>query len=299
MFLTKLKIAAVLLVAILGPVVGVLTHQALAEPAKEQKKTAESGDQVEGVLKAMDASKNKITITITIKDPQTGQKNAQEKAFDVAKDASILLAGPGKGDGKPVKLADLKEGMRLVLRLSQDKKSASSIRAAEKENLVEGAVKAVDAGQNTITVTNKNKETKLEEEKKFDVAADARIIQVGHSKDGEKVVKLADLKQGTRLTLRLSQDNKAVVGIRVAAPTASGVVKAVDAAKLSITVTHGAKDNAKDTTYEVEKKAAVLIDGKEGKLADLKEGVQIHLLLSPEDGGVVGIQAGGKKGKEE
>jgi hypothetical protein len=132
------------------------------------------------------------------------------------------------------------------------------------------------------------------------VAADARIVVTGHAKGDEKAVQLADLKEGMRLALRLAPDNQAVVGIRVAAPTASGVLKAVDAARHSITVTHGAKDNAKDITYEVEKKAPVLIDGKEGKLADLKEGVQIHLLLSPEDGGVVGIQVGEKKkGKEE
>jgi hypothetical protein len=300
MLLTKLKIAAavLLVVGILCTGAGVLMHRALAEPAKVQKKNTENGEHVEGVLKVVDAARNKITVTT--KDKQAGQKSEQEKAFDVATDATIVLASRGKEGGKPVKLADLKAGMRLVVRLSPDQKTATNIQAAEKDNTLEGAVKAVDAGQNTITVTNKNKETKQAEEKQFDVAADAQIILAGHAKGGEKAVKLADLKEGMRLALRLSPDNKAVVGIRVAAPTASGVVKAVDATKRSLTVTHGAKDNAKDITYEVEKNAPVLIDGKEGKLADLKEGLPIHLLLSPDDGGVVGIQVGEKKkGKEE
>jgi hypothetical protein len=301
MLLNKLQIATVVLLAVglLGTGAGVLTHRALAELAPK-KKPAENGDQVEGVLKVVDATKNRITITTTTKDVQSGQKNVQEKAFDVAPDARIVLAGPGKDSGKVVKLTDLKEGMRLVVSLSQDKKTASGIQAAEKQQLVEGAIKAVDAAQNTITVANKDKQTGQKQEATFPVAADARIVRTGHAKGNEKAAKLGDLKEGMRLVLRLSPDNKAVVGIQVAAPTATGVIKSVDAARSSVTVTLGAKDNAKDITYEVEKKAPVLIDGKEGKLADLKEGSPIHLLLSPEDGGVVGIQAGEKKkGKEE
>jgi hypothetical protein len=159
MLLTKLKTAAAVLLAVglLSTGAGVLTQRALAEPVKEQKKTAEDGGRVEGVLKALDAAKKTITVTVAGKDVQTGQKNAQEKAFAVAADATIVLAGQGKKGGQTVKLADLKEGMHLVVRLSQDKKTATRIQAAEKENAVEGAVKAVDAGQNTLTVTNKDK----------------------------------------------------------------------------------------------------------------------------------------------
>ncbi len=296
MLLTKLKIATalVLAVSLVAAGAGLLAHRVLAEPAKEKPKTTENVDQVEGSLKAMDAARNTITITITTKDVQTGQKNAQDKTFAVAADARIVLDQGGKDGGKAVKLADLKEGMRLVIQLSQDKKTAASIRAAAKENTVDGAVKAVDAAKNTITVMNKDKETKQKQEQTFAVAADARIVLAGHGKGGEKVAKLPDLKEGMRVVLQLSQDNKAVVGIRIAAPTANGVIKAVDAAKNRITVTHGAKDNAKDITYEVAKNAPVLIDGKEGKLTDLKEGMPVFLLLSPEDGGVVGIRVGDK-----
>src|SRR5262249_12822641 len=160
----------------------------------------------EGVLKALDAAQNTITVTITTKDKQTGQKQTQEKAFAVAADALIVLAGPGKEGGKTVKLADLKEGMRLVVRVSPDKQTATRIQAAEKENLVEGAVKAVDAGQNKLTVSHNDKETGQKQEQTFDVGADARIVLLRHSKGDEKAVQLADLKEGMRLVLRLSPD---------------------------------------------------------------------------------------------
>src|SRR5262249_26138230 len=138
------------------------------------------------------------------------------------------------------------------------------------------------------------------QDKTFDVAADARIVIEQGGKDGSKAVKLTDLKEGMHVALRLSQDDKAVAGIRVAAPTANGIVKAVDAAKNRVTITIGAKDNAVDNTYEVGKKAPVLINGKEGKLTDLREGMPVYLLLSPEDGGVVGVRAGEKvKSKEQ
>ncbi len=302
MLLTKLQSATALLLAvsIVAAGAGVLTHQVLAEPAKEKQKAPESAEQVEGSLKAVDATRNTITITITTKDAQTGQKNAQDKTFAVAADAKIVIDHGGKDGSKTVKLADLKEGMRLLLRLSQDKKTTTSIQAAAKENTLEGVVRAVDATKNTITLTTKDMESKQKQEKTFDVATDARIVLARHAKEGEKAAKLADLKEGMHVLLQLSQDDKAVVGIRVSAPTATGVVKAVDAAKNRITVTLGAKDKAVDITYEVEKKAPVLIDGKESNLTDLKEGMLVTLLLSPEDGAVVGIRVGDKgKGKEQ
>ena len=62
-------------------------------------------------------------------------------------------------------------------------------------------------------------------------------------------------------------------------------------------MTVGAKTTATDVTYQVEKGAAVRIDGQEAGLADLKPGTPATLLLSPANDGVVGVRVGKAKVK--
>jgi hypothetical protein len=193
-----------------------------------------------------------------------------------------------------VKLADLKDGMRVVVTLTADKKTITEIRASKKVNAVTIGIKSVDAEKRTVTTTSEDKKAGIVRDETYTVAADAPVTFADHGKGAGKPGKLADLRPGMRATLRLSEDGKSVVDIRVAAPTAQGVVKSVDAEKNAITITVGAKDKATDVTHEIEKGATIALDGKEAKLTDLKPGAQIQLLLSPKNA-VVGVRAGEKK----
>jgi biopolymer transport protein ExbD len=73
--------------------------------------------------------------------------------------------------------------------------------------------------------------------------------------------------------------------IAMAAPV-SGKIKSVDAEKSSITVTVGEEDKA----YTVNDGAKISIDGKDGKLADLKAGMNVKLTLN-DDGKATAIEA--------
>jgi hypothetical protein len=293
-----LKTAAVLAGVVVGIGVCPFVARASDAPPDDKKKAAEAAkaNQVEGTLAAVDVSRNSIRVVSTFKDPNTGQKSEMDRTFPVAADAKIFLTDPNKEKtkGAVVKLADLKDGMRVVVLLSEDKKTATEIRATVKDTSVTAGLKSVDAEKRMLTVATKDKQSGQQGAQSYAVAADATVVFLGHEKKGETPGKLSDLKEGMGVTLRMSEDGKTVVAIRVAAPTAQGVVKGVDAAKNTITVTIGAKNTAMDVTYELDKAATVQIDGKSGQLTDLKVGTQVQLLLSRENSGVVGVRAGAK-----
>lgn len=300
MSLNALKTAAVIAAVVVGVGAGPVAARASAA-AQDKKKPApaDKANQVEGVLKAVDVTRNAIRVLSGTKDPKNGLKSEEDRTIAVAPDATITLAAEGKGGAKAppkaVKLADLKEGMRVIVRLSEDRKTVTDVKAAPRENAVTGQVRSADAVKNTVTIGTKDKATGANGEQTYAVAADATVSIAGHGKESGRTGKLADIKQGMSVTLRLTEDGKSVVAVRVAAPTAQGVVKSVDAVKGTLVITVGAKNTANDVTYEV-KAAPIRIGGKEAKLADLKPETRVQIQLSPGDGSVVGVMAG-EKGK--
>jgi len=117
MFLTNLKtVTAVLLViGLLGTSAGVVTHRALADkPAAanaeeknaSEKPKSEVGPSLSAVVKAVDAGKSTITVTVVV-DP--AKKQIEEKTFALAKDARVMLHEwrTKPEEGKEGKLADL------------------------------------------------------------------------------------------------------------------------------------------------------------------------------------------------
>lgn len=263
--------------------------------AEDKKKPADKANQVEGTIAAVDVTANKLRVISVTKE--NGIKSESDKTFPVAADAKITRAGTGKTGATVVKLADLKDGMRVTVTLTADKKTITEIRASRKENAVQIGIKSIDAEKRTVTTTVEDKKAGVVRDETYAVAADAPVLFADHGKGAGKQGKLADLRPGMRATLRLSEDGKSVVDIRVAAPTAQGVVKSVDAEKNSITITMGEKDKATDVTHEIENGATIALDGKEAKLTDLKPGTQIQLLLSHKNA-VVGVRAGELKPKK-
>jgi hypothetical protein len=204
-------------------------------------------------VKAVDAEKN----TITIDEP--APEDVAGTTFAVAPDASITI------DGKPGKLAGIPAGSFVNLGLSVDSQTARNLQA-EGPNLGEcggSPVSAIDVMNNTITFDEKAAPAVAG--KTFTLLKDAWITI--DNRQGQ----LADLPVGSYVNVTLTVDQKAVRSLGAQGPRESGVVKAVDATKGTITVD--------DTTYAVAKDALIVVDGRQVTLANLPTGVEVNLNL--------------------
>jgi hypothetical protein len=308
MLLTKVKIVTTVLLAVatLGMGAGWLTHQALAQkPTNEAVKGADkkARTEVSGVVKAVDASRNTVTL-------HPGKEFLEPQTFTVAGDAKVLL-DDGTGDKfgfQEGRLADLSEGAPVTLRLSEDQKV---VRIWVEGPTIQGTLKAADAGKSTITATVALTKGEPATDKTFAVAKNARLfIDDGQAPDKSQPRKqpgLADLPANAVVYLKLSADRKVVGSIRAEGQTVTGLVKAVDGARNTITITISIKGEPQvdrlDRTFPVAKAAQVFIDDGKSKdkakpadargVADVPVGAQVALRLSLDGQSVVAIVAEG------
>jgi RNA polymerase sigma factor (sigma-70 family) len=204
-------------------------------------------------VKAVDAEKN--TITFDDKAPA----DVAGKAVPVPADATIMI------DGKPGKLVGMPAGAFVNLVLTVDR---STVRRLDAEGPNLGGcggspVKSVDTVGNTITFDDKAAAEVAG--KTFSVAKDANIVIDGRSGN------LAGLPQGSYVNVTLSVDQGTVRQLHAQGPPVSGVVKAVDTEKHTITVD--------DKTWTVARDVNVAIDGKRGELSGLAAGTNVTLRL--------------------
>jgi RNA polymerase sigma factor (sigma-70 family) len=305
MLLTKLKIATavVLAVGLLGTGAGWLTHQALADKPTD-KAVTDAGQkertEVRGVVKAVDASQNTILVHLS-------KEFAGEKTFVLAGDAKVLL-DDGTGDKlgfQEGKLADLAEGVSITLRLSADQKVT---RLWVEGPIIQGTLKSVDAANHRITATVALTKGQPATDMTFDVAKNAKLfIDDGQAPDKSQPAKqpsLADLPANAVVSLKLAADRRVVGSIRAEGQSVTGLAKAVDGTKSTITVTISVKGEPDvDRTFPVAKTARVSIDDGKPKdkakpaeapsLADIPIGAQVTLQLSLDGQAVVAIRAEG------
>jgi hypothetical protein len=290
--LTKLQSATaiVLTLAALGVGAGVFLPQAIAEKpgqakpadAADVKAKPERGPSVAGIVKALDTAKNTITVTVLVKPDK---KETEEKTYDIAKDAKVLLDEARTKEEKPAegKLADLIEGTHVVLELAPGGKSVVQVSARGPS--LQGQVKSVDAKTPALTLTHKQKDGLKEET--LALAKEARImLNDGLSKEGkDKEGKLDDLTEGTPVLVHMSVDRKRALEIRPQGETVQGTLKGYDAGNLTIGVT------VKENGAVVEKSYTV---AKEARLTDLSDGAPVALRLSVFDKKTV-VEAHGLK----
>jgi RNA polymerase sigma factor (sigma-70 family) len=305
MLLTKVKIGTAVLLAVvtLGLGAGWLTHQALAEkPTSEAVKGADRKHRTEvsGVVMAVDAARNTVTL-------HPGKEILEPQTFTVAGDAKVLL-DDGTGDRLGFtegSLADLSEGAPVTLRLSEDHKV---VRIWAEGPTIQGTLKAADAGKGTITATVATKKGEPATDRTFAIARNARLfVDDGHVPDKSKPTKqpdLADLPANAVVFLKLSADRKVVGSIRAEGQTVTGLVKAADGARSTITITVSTKGEPDvERTVPVAKAAQVFIDDGKPKdkakpadargIADVPVGAQVTLRLSLDGKSVVAIVAEG------
>ncbi len=252
------------------------------------------GSNIRGILKAVALAPRTITVTIADKKSDPGQ----DKTFPVAKSTTVIILDGKSKDKSSIgesKLEDLPIGAVVNLKLSADQKVVSNIQAEGPE--IQGIVKAVDGAQNTITV-NVNDGTQAVD-KTFRVLSTTSIAISDGRDTGKKTSgssKLTDLPVGAQVTLKLSPDQKSVLSVSARGESISGTVKAVDAARNSLTLSYarGKSEPTEERAFDVPKGASVRIDGKEGKLSDLPTEAAVTVNLAPDQKTVTSLQADGK-----
>jgi Cu/Ag efflux protein CusF len=139
----------------------------------------------------------------------------------------------------------------------------ASIASAEE---AKGTVKSVNAEKAHLVIKGILNDTT------YDLNKDAKLCL-----DGKKA-KLADLREGDHVTIEYMKagDNRLMAAevraLRKATET-TGTVRGAVSEKHELIL----KGILRDTTYQLEKDATIWINGKEGKLADLREGDQVRL----------------------
>src|SRR5262249_27137662 len=137
-------------------------------------------------------------------------------------------------------------------------------KAVEDETEVRGVAKAVDGDQNTITITISPKGQPAAD-RTFSLVRSAVVsIDDGKPKDKSKnktkpspTQRLADVPIGAHVRLRLTEDKQSVAAVVAEGPTLHGTIKAVNAAKNTVTLSVKAQG---ERTYNVLENAVVLLD---------------------------------------
>ncbi len=242
----------------------------------------------EGVMKGMLITKLKVTAVFCV---AVGVLAIGSGAL-VHHSLAGTAPSEGGDHGRPVAAVE-PETLLIADEEPADEDAAATRREQPKgETTVGGSLQSVDTAKNTVTIKISNRRTGPME-KTFELAKDIAILRDG------KAAKLSDLKPGGRVALKLSADQKTVVGISVVGSTVQAPLKSVDAAKNTITITTETRQGKVDKTFQVAKDAKVTVDGKDAKLADLKAGATVLLTLSAEDGNtVIQVRTPSRRGGE-
>ncbi len=226
----------------------------------------------EGVLKAMLMTKLKVTAMVLL-------------VIGGAVMGGGALVHPSLADTSADRPAVAAEQPRLPQaeepQESADREAQPPKEQPKKEATVGGTLQGVDAAKNTVTVTTSNRATG-KVDKTFEMAKDVVVLRDG------KPAKVSDLKKGGSITVKLSPDQKTAVSISETGKTMAAPLKSVDPQKntITLTVSQGRDPVKKDVTHELAKDGKVTLEGKEVKLADLKDvrpGSTIQLTFSVDD----------------
>jgi ferric-dicitrate binding protein FerR (iron transport regulator) len=190
-------------------------------------------------------------------------------------------------DGKAVKLAEIMKGTMVRLEIN-DKGEAAGVYA--EGPIKGGAVKSVENGK--LTLLGQGRDSVVGNDTTYALAENVKVLM------GREPAKLADLKAGTRVLLKLSMDEKTVLTINVqrrrgeerspiaATRATQGVVSAIQDNTLTVVFSVRPIDN--EETFDMGPAVRVLVDGKPAKLADLKPGMRVRVVKN-DKGELIGI----------
>lgn len=295
MLLTKNKFVTLFLLTagLLGTDASWLTSEAAADGPDKTVRTKPDGDknepakkantEVSGVLQQVDLARSILVLATKELGPAT---------LIIAKDAKVVV-DDGTGDKfgfRDGKLADLTEGLAVIVRLTPDREKVIAVWI--EGVTVQGVLKAVDAANDRITALVRGSKREPAVEKTFEVSPASRSRSSIVRKKGPDRDREARRPVGRRRgDLEALRRPKNVRTIWAQGQSLSGTLKAVDGAKNTITIV----GREGDKTIELAKDVKVSIDDgkgdkappKQGKFADLTIGSMVTFRLStgPEDGG--------------
>jgi RNA polymerase sigma factor (sigma-70 family) len=151
---------------------------------------------------------------------------------------------------------------------------------------IQGLLKAIDVKVGTITIESVSRDRNTTE-KSYNLAA--KDIKV--STTVGQAVTLTDLSAGLHVHLQLKEATD-VTAIRVDAPSLTGFVAQVDAAKKTITIATGGREATVNTTLDVADNARMAINGRAGKLDDVQLRQPVQVMLSLDKKTVLALQSG-------
>jgi hypothetical protein len=254
---------------------GALATVVLSADQKTAETVLAEGPTVTGTVKSVDAGQNTITL---VTRPARGDEGAEEKTFRVEPGTEIAV-DDGRGRRTSIqdgKFADLVPGAMATVKITVDQQGVESV--VVEGAMIQGSVKAVDAAKNAVTIVMPSVERGggPGEERTYTLIPGAGVV-IDSGKSGYfpwREAKLADVPAGASVTLKLSPNQQTVAQVRAEGPIMYGVLKGIDAAKGTITLTVGGNrtEPGEDKTYAVAPGARIVVNGAEGKLADLKVG---------------------------
>jgi hypothetical protein len=243
---------------------------------------------VQGVVKSIDADKR--TVVVEVQE----EREPRERTFTIAADARLAIAIGRETDD----LKQLEKGMQIALALSEDGRSVIALRArrAEAPSVV-GHIKRIDRDGTTLVLT-----VREGPERKFELLKGVRVAV-----PGKEDASIRDLKAGMCVAVMLSADRQSVAAVRVLpneaeaqGPQVMGTLKAVDAAKNTLTLTIVRDGVPAEQPFQVDEKATVVVDrNPRARLSDLREGMRVGLFLDRDRRNVVGIQVVPAEGRKE
>jgi RNA polymerase sigma factor (sigma-70 family) len=257
MLLTKLQIAAAALMILAALGLGISAFL----PSANAGKKADIVTRKEKPKRVQDCILEKIDLnTMTIqaaKLDDAGGGGTVIYDFQVEPTTAIVI------DGNDAKLADLKVGDCLNADFEPGADGqAKAVRLEKVGEWLGGMVQAMN--ENTLTIKSERDVV----EKTYDIDHGVWVFVNG------KKAKLGDVKVKMNITLRIGSGKPGVVRIYAAGPKVGGVVKTIDADRRIVSL--GAQG------ITVADHAVVLIEGKHGKLADLRAGMRVTLQMSAE-----------------
>lgn len=143
---------------------------------------------------------------------------------------------------------------------------------------VRGVIKSIDAAAGTITVTaGEGREAAAD--KTFSIAKDVEvgIAAAGVGRVAVRDASLSDLSPGLTVNLSVTKDQKTVEAIVAEGPLVRGVLKQVEAGKLTIATQTG-RESSDEKSYTLAADAEIGLDDGRGSRFSLKEGRPADLL---------------------
>lgn len=229
------------------------------------------GNYFTGKVTAVDAAAS--SITFTNKD-------------NVSNTYTIPAGIPIHVNGQDGTLTGVKVGMYGGVKLAADNKTPQELKVDQPEaaaNYVTGQVTAVDAGAGSITLTNKDHQSRT-----FTIPAGIPVYNSG------KPGTLTDARVGEYGAVKLAADGKTpvAVGVNMAPPRENGgkyftgQVTAIDAAASSITFTNKANQSQ---TFTIPAGVPVKVDEQPGTLDQVKVGMAGGVKLADDGKTVQGL----------